>query len=146
MNYIEECLKQAKIALKKNEVPIGAIIIHNGKIIAKAHNIREHSQNALHHAEILAINKACKKLHSWRLNECEMYVSLEPCPMCAGAILNSRLKKLHILCKDHEHGAVLSKYTLLDDGVLNHKTEIEYIETPEAKSILQNFFSTLRKK
>lgn len=146
MNYIEECLKEAKKAYKKGEVPIGAIIIKNDKIISRAHNTREHSQNALHHAEIIAIDKACKKMKSWRLNDCEMYVSLEPCPMCAGAILNARIKKLHILCLDKDHGAVVSKYSLLTDNVLNHTTEIELIDNEDSKKMLQDFFKNLRKK
>ena len=145
-NYIDECMRQAKKAYKKNEVPIGAIIVKNNKIIARAYDKREHSQNALHHAEIIAIDKACKKLKSWRLDDCEMFVSLEPCPMCAGAILNARLKKVTILCLDNNHGAVASKYHLLDDNVLNHKTCVELIDTLEAKQLIQNFFRNIRKK
>lgn len=146
INYIEECINQAKKAYKKNEVPIGAIIVKNGKIIARAYNKREHNQNALHHAEIIAIDNACKKLKSWRLDDCEMYVSLEPCPMCAGAILNARLKKVTILCLDDNHGAVMSKYHLLDDNILNHKTDVDFADTLEAKKLLQTFFKNIRKK
>ena len=145
MNFLNEALKQANIAYKKNEVPIGAVIVKNNKIIARAHNIREKKQNALHHAEILAINKACKKLKSWRLNDCIMYVTLEPCAMCAGAILNSRLNKVVIGCLDSDHGAVVSKYTLLSDGVLNHKTEIEISENEECKALIKSFFKNIRK-
>lgn len=146
MKYLNEAIKQAKIAYRKKEVPIGAIIVKNNKIIARAYNLREKKQNALYHAEILAINKACKKLKSWRLNDCTMYVTLEPCAMCAGAILNSRLNKIVIGCKDSDHGAVVSKYNLLSDGTLNHKTEIEVIENAECKSLLQSFFKEIRKK
>lgn len=146
MNYIEECLKEAEKANKKKEVPIGAIIVKNGKIIARGHNKREHSQNALHHAEIIAINKACKKLKSWRLDGCEMFVSLEPCPMCAGAILNARLNKVTVLCLDENHGAVFSKYRLLSDNVLNHTTQIELTESTQAKALIQSFFKNIRKK
>lgn len=146
MNYLDEALKQAKIAYKKNEVPIGAVIVKNHKIISRAFNTREKSQNALHHAEIIAINKACKKLKSWRLNDCTMYVTLEPCSMCAGAILNSRINKVVIGCLDSDHGAVISKYNLLSDGTLNHKTEIEVVENEECKSLLKSFFKQIRKK
>ena len=146
MNYLEEAIAQASIAYKKKEVPIGAVIVKDNKIIARARNRREKSQNALHHAEILAINKACKKLKSWRLNDCTMYVTLEPCAMCAGAILNARLTKVVIGCLDSNHGAVTSKYSLLSDGTLNHKTEVEILENEECKSLIKSFFKTIRKK
>lgn len=145
MEYMNLAILEAEKALKKDEVPIGAIIVHNGKVIAKAHNLRERKQNATYHAEILAINKACKKLKSWRLSDAEMYVTLEPCPMCAGAILNSRLKKIYVGCLDKEHGAVVSKYTLLQDGVLNHKTEVEVVENMKCKELIQSFFKSHRK-
>ena len=141
-----EAIKEAKKAFNKNEVPIGVVIVKGNKLISKAHNIREKSQNALHHAEILAINKACRKLKSWRLNDCTMYVTLEPCSMCAGAILNARLKKVVIGCLDKNHGAVVSKYQLLSDGTLNHKTEIETNENSECKELITKFFSNLRNK
>lgn len=146
MNYLNLAINQAKKAYKKKEVPIGAVIVRNNKIIAKARNKREKSQNALHHAEIIAINKACKKLKSWRLNDCTLYVTLEPCSMCAGAILNARLGKVVIGCLDTDHGAVVSKYTLLSDGTLNHKTEIEITQNNECKQLIQSFFKSLRKK
>lgn len=145
MNYLDEALKQAKIAYKKKEVPIGAVIVKDNKIIARSHNTREKSQNALHHAEIIAINKACKKLKSWRLNDCTMYVTLEPCAMCAGAILNSRLGKVVIGCLDSDHGAVVSKYSLLSDGTLNHKTEVVVAENEQCKTLIKSFFKNIRK-
>lgn len=146
MNYMEEAYKEGVKAFRKKEIPIGAIIVRNGKIISKAHNTREHSQQAINHAEILAIQKACKKLKTWRLNDCEMYVTLEPCPMCAGAILNSRLKSVHIACLDDKSGAVVSKYSLLDDGVLNHKCNIVIGEDEEkCKNLIKDFFKSLRK-
>lgn len=146
MNYIDICIKEAEKAKKKNEVPIGAVIVKDKKIIARAHNTREKTQNALHHAEIIAINKACKKLKSWRLDGCEMFVSLEPCPMCAGAILNARLEKVTVLCLDENHGAVFSKYHLLSDNVLNHTTQAEFVENKDAKQLVQSFFKSIRKK
>ena len=140
-----EALKLAQIAYKKNEVPIGAVVVRNGKVIAKGYNTREKSQQATNHAEIIAINKACKKLKSWRLNDCEMYVTLEPCAMCAGAILNARIKVVHIACLDPTHGAVVSKYNLLTDGTLNHKTDIIVGEREtEAKQLVKIFFKNLR--
>lgn len=145
MDFMEQAIKQAKKAFDKKEIPIGAVIVHNGKVISRAYNTREHSQQAINHAEILAIKKACKKLKSWRLNNCEMYVTLEPCPMCAGAILNARIDKLHIACLDEKSGAVISKYTLLDDGALNHKCDLAVGEREaECKQLLQLFFKNLR--
>ena len=93
--YMKIALKEAKKAKEKNEVPIGAVIVSEGKIISKAHNLRETKNNSLCHAEIIAINKACKKNKDWRLNECKMYVTLEPCMMCMGAIVESRIKKVY---------------------------------------------------
>ena len=146
IDFMDEAIKQAQLAYNKNEVPIGAVIVYNNKIIAKAYNNRERTQQAINHAEIIAIKKACKKLHSWRLNECDMYVTLEPCAMCAGAILNARLKSVHIACPDDAHGAVISKYNLLSDGTLNHKTEIVVGEREtEAKKLIKLFFKNLRK-
>lgn len=137
----------AQRAFKIGEVPVGAVIVQNSKIIAKAYNKKEKTKNALYHAEIIAVNKACKKLHSWRLNDCEMYVTLEPCPMCAGAILSSRIKKLHIATLDDKYGAVVSKYELLNDNNLNHKTEIVLGECKkESEELLNSFFKTLRIK
>lgn len=143
---MEKALELAQKAYKKNEVPIGAVIVKDNKIISKGFNNREKSQQAINHAEIIAIKKACKKLKSWRLNDCDMYVTLEPCSMCAGAILNARLKSIHIACTDEIHGAVVSKYKLLSDGTLNHKTEIVVGENEkEAKELIQSFFKNLRK-
>ena len=105
MDFMNEALKLAKKAYNKQEVPIGAVIVKNNKIISKGFNNREKTQQAINHAEIIAIKKASKKLHSWRLDDCEMYVTLEPCSMCAGAILNARIKTVHIACLDDKHGA-----------------------------------------
>ncbi len=94
--FMKEALKEAKKAYKKLEVPVGTVIVKNGEIIARAYNQKESKKNATKHAEIIAIEKACKKIDNWRLNDCELYVTLEPCPMCAGAIMNSRIKKVYI--------------------------------------------------
>lgn len=98
--FMKEALKEAVKAYDKLEVPVGAVIVKDGKIIARAHNVKEEKKDTTKHAEILAISKASKKLESWRLTDCEMYVTLEPCPMCAGALIQSRIKKVYIGTKD----------------------------------------------
>ena len=145
--FLDEAIKEAKKALAKDEVPIGAVIVKDGKIIARGHNIREKSQNALKHAEIIAIEKACKKLKSWRLDGCEIFVSLEPCPMCAGAISNARIEKLTYGCKEKTSQDNLCE-TILTSERLNHKTEIVFDQSKENEiaEILSQFFKNKRKK
>ena len=118
-------LKEAKKAYDKLEVPVGAVIVKDGKIIAKAHNQKETKFDTTKHAEILAIQKASKKLNSWRLIDCEMYVTLEPCPMCAGAIIQSRIKKVYFGVQDEKTGAVGSKLNLFKDFTFNHNVEFD---------------------
>ncbi|MBO5142254.1 MAG: nucleoside deaminase [Clostridia bacterium] len=145
--FMREALKEAKKAEEKLEVPIGVVIVKDDKIIARAHNLREVKKNAVAHAEILAIQKACKKVDAWRLNECEMYITLEPCPMCAGAILNSRIKKVYIGTLEPRSGAAGSKINLFEDYNYNHVVEYEIgILEEECKGIIQKFFKKLRKK
>ena len=144
--FMKEALKEAKKAYNKLEIPVGAVIVKDGKIIARAHNIKEEKQDTTKHAEIIAIQKASKKLGSWRLIDCEMYVTLEPCSMCAGAIINSRLKKIYIGTRDEKTGAVGSVLNLLEDYKFNHKVEIESgIMQKECEKILKDFFKELRK-
>ncbi len=144
--YMKEAIKEAIKAYKIEEVPVGAIIVKDGKIIARAHNKKETKKNATSHAEILAIQKACKKLESWRLTDCEMYVTLEPCSMCAGALINARIKKVYIGTEDTKTGACGSVLNLLEDYKFNHKIEIEkYILKDECEKILKDFFKMLRK-
>ncbi len=144
---MREALKEAKKALEIEEVPVGAVIVKDGKVIAKAHNEKETKKNSTCHAEILAIQKACKKLDSWRLIDCEMYVTLEPCPMCAGALINSRIKKLYIGTSDEKTGACGSVLNLLEDYKFNHKIEIEkYVLKEEAEALLKDFFKFLRER
>lgn len=138
-NFMNEALKEAKRAKHENEIPIGAVIVIDDKIISRGHNKREKSQNAIHHAEIIAIDKACKKLKSWRLENATMYVTLEPCPMCAGAIANARIKKVVYGAKDKSSTDNLCE-TILSSTRLNHKVEIAYEETPECSQILTDFF------
>ena len=142
---MEEAFKEAQKALNKDEVPIGAVIVKDGKIVARGRNDREKSQNALKHAEIIAIDKACKKLKSWRLDECEIYVTLEPCPMCAGAIANARISKVVYGAKETTSEDNLCEL-ILKSNRLNHKPNIEYRENKFCKDILQDFFKNKRKK
>ena len=144
--FMKAALKEAKKAYEKLEVPVGAVIVKDGKIIARAHNLKETKFDTTKHAEILAIQKASKKLNSWRLIDCEMYVTLEPCSMCAGALINSRIKKVYIGASDSKTGAVGSVFNLLEDYTFNHKVEYEKgVLQDECESILKEFFKELRK-
>ena len=144
--FMKEALKEARKAYSKLEVPVGAVIVKNGEIIARAHNLKETKTDTTKHAEILAIQKASKKLKSWRLLDCEMYVTLEPCSMCAGAIINSRIKKLYIGAQDEKTGAAGSVLNLFEDFTFNHKVEVEKnILKDECEEILKRFFKELRK-
>lgn len=143
--YMQIALSMAKKAYKKNEVPIGAVIVCKDKIIAKAYNTRNKSQNAINHAEVLAIKKACKKLKSWRLVDCDIYVTLEPCFMCAGAILNARIKNLYFGAYDKTSKTNLLN-TILNDERLNHKTQAQGgILKQECQILLEQFFKEKRK-
>lgn len=143
--FMQKALEQAKIAYKKNEVPIGAVIVKDNKIIATGYNLREKKQNATMHAEIIAINKACKKLKSWRLSDCDIYITLEPCLMCLGAILNARIKNLYFGAFDKSHSSISSHQELLSKSVLNHKIIIEGgILQVECSQILSDFFEKAR--
>lgn len=142
--FMYEALALAKEALDNNEVPVGAVIVKNGEIIAVERNRREEKQNALSHAEIEAINSACKKINSWRLDDCEMYVTLEPCPMCAGAIINARIKTLVFGAYDFKAGSIDSVVNLCEYPY-NHKPEIYGgICEEECLSVLQEFFKGIR--
>lgn len=144
--FMLEALKEAKKAYNKLEVPVGAVIVKDGQIIARAHNLKESKKDTTKHAEILAIQKASKKLNSWRLLDCEMYVTLEPCTMCAGAIIQARVGKLYIGTMDYKTGACGSVLNVLEDYPFNHKVEYETgILKEECENILQEFFKELRK-
>lgn len=145
--YMKEALKQAQKTYEKEEVPVGAVIVKDGKVIARAYNQKEEKQDTTHHAEILAIQKASKKLKSWRLTGCEMYVTLEPCSMCAGAIIQARIKKVYIGTMDYKTGACGSVLNLFKDYTFNHQVEVETGIMQEAcEKILQDFFKMLREK
>ncbi len=142
---MKEALKQAQKAYDKLEVPVGAVIVKDGKIIAKAYNQKEYKNDTTNHAEILAIKKASKKLGSWRLIDCDMYVTLEPCSMCAGALIQSRIRKVYIGALDAKTGACGSVLNLLQDYEFNHKVDVETgILEDECEAILKNFFKKLR--
>ncbi len=143
-SFIDLAIEQAKKAFKKNEVPIGAVIVKNNKVISCGYNNREKSQIATNHAEIIAINKACKKLHSWRLDDCDLYVTLEPCPMCAGAILNARIKNVYVGAKNTNNNKNLCQEILNNSLLLNHKTNLFFLENEECKTLLSNFFKSKR--
>ena len=143
--FMKEALKEAKKAYKKLEVPVGVVIVKNEKIIARAYNQKEGKKSPTKHAEITAIEKACKTLKNWRLNDCEMYVTLEPCPMCAGAIVNSRIKKIYIGAMEQKSGACGSKLNLLQEYDFETKVEIETgIMKEECQNILKSFFKEIR--
>lgn len=143
--FMKEALKEAKKAYNKLEVPVGCVIVKEGKIIARTHNLKETKLDTTKHAEMLAIQKASQKLKAWRLLDCEMYVTLEPCSMCAGAIINSRIKKLYIGTMDEKTGAGGSVLNLFEDYTFNHKVEVETgIMKEECEKILKDFFKELR--
>lgn len=145
--YMKEALKQAKKAYEKGEIPVGAIIVKDNKIIARAYNEKEYKFDTTKHAEILAIQKASKKLKSWRLTDCDMYVTLEPCSMCAGALIQSRIRKVYIGTMDEKTGACGSVLNLLEDYTFNHQVEVEKnILQPECERLLKSFFKEIRNK
>ena len=145
--FMNAAIKEALKAAQKDEVPIGAVIVVDGKIIARAHNLMEKTQIATAHAEVLAINKACKKLKSWRLDNAEMYITVEPCAMCAGAIANARIKKVYFGAYESKSGCAESKYPVLTDNGLNHSTEfIGGVEQEICANIIKNYFKAKRSK
>ena len=143
--YMQMALQQAEKAVSMDEVPVGAVIVRNGQIIASGCNSREIQKSAIAHAEINAIKNACDFLGGWRLIGCEMYVTLEPCVMCAGAILQARIEKLYIGTLDPKGGAVGSKLNILEDFAFNHRCEVEKgILEAECSKILKDFFKNKR--
>lgn len=145
--YMKEAIKQAKKAWKIKEVPIGCIIVYKGKVIARGYNRRNADKNTLSHAELNAIKKASRKLGDWRLDDCEMYVTLEPCQMCAGAIVQSRIKKIYIGCMNKKAGCAGSIINLLQMNEFNHQVEIyKGVLEKECSSMLTDFFRELREE
>ena len=146
-SFMKQAVKQAKKAYDKMETPIGCVIVHEDKIIARGYNKRNMKKNTLAHAEILAINKASKVLGDWRLEDCTMYVTLEPCPMCAGAIVQARIPRVVIGSMNPKAGCAGSVLNLLQQDGLNHQVEItKGVLAEECSGLMTSFFRELRKK
>lgn len=145
--YMYEAIKEAKKAEEIGEVPIGAVIVYKDEVIAKGHNVRETTQTTLSHAELIAIEKANGIIGSWRLEDCTLYVTLEPCPMCAGAIVQSRIKRVVFGATDHKSGCAGTIINLLQEERFNHQVEINSgVLQEECSALLTAFFRTLRLK
>ena len=146
IKYMKEALKEAKKAELLDEVPIGCVIVKDDKVIARGHNIRESKKNPIGHAEIIAISKASKKLNSWRLENCDIYVTLEPCIMCSGAIIQSRIKHIYFGAFDPKGGALGSSIDVLKANNINHHPEVTSgVLQEECSSIISNYFKSKRK-
>lgn len=144
-HYMALAIEEAKKAAAIGEVPIGAVIVHNDEVIGHAHNLRETSKNAVTHAELMAIQQSCEQLDNWRLENTTIYVTLEPCPMCAGAILQSRIPRVVYGARDVKAGCVHSLYNLLNDSRFNHECEVtEGVLAEQCGQLLTEFFQQLR--
>jgi len=144
--YMQAALQEAIKAEQKDEVPVGAVVVYQDKIIARAHNLRETKQSFEAHAEFLAMKKAANKIGSWRLEDCDVYVTMEPCPMCAGAMIQARIRSLFYAASDPKAGVVDSVMKLFEFP-FNHKVNVESgLLADESKEIVQRFFKKLRTK
>ena len=147
VSFMKLALQQARHASQRGEVPVGAVVVHDGQIVGRAYNRREEMQSPLAHAEILALDAASQELGHWRLTNCDLYVTLEPCIMCAGAILQGRLRRLIFGCLDPKAGAVRSLYRLCEDQRLNHQVPATTgVLAEECATVLSDFFSSLREQ
>jgi tRNA(adenine34) deaminase len=144
MDYMNVAYKEALKALKIDEVPVGAVIVKDNKIIAKGYNKKEMNNNVLGHAELIAISKACKKLGTWRLSGCEIYVTLEPCSMCLSALIQSRIGKIYYGAIDPKSGAIQGAFDLQSVGKFNHYIDCEYLENPVCGNVLKDYFKAKR--
>ena len=145
--YMTIALKEAMKAYKKNEVPVGCVIVYNDKIIAKAHNTRQYTKRATNHAEIIAINKACKKLKSWMLDDTSIYITLEPCLMCTGAIMQARIKNVIYGAFEPKHGALGSVLDISKINGFNHSINCKPgVMATQSQDLLKSFFKQLRNK
>jgi len=145
--YMLEAIEEAKKAEEKHEVPIGAVVVIGGEIVGRAHNLRETAQRSIAHAELLAIDEACQKTGSWRLEDATLYVTLEPCPMCAGSIIMSRVKRVVFGAYDPKGGCVGTLMNLLQDERFNHRAEVVGgVMEEECGRFLTDFFRSLRAK
>lgn len=144
---MQAALAEARQAELLGEVPIGAVVVYQGQIVGRGHNMREHFQDATYHAEMLAIMEACTTLGSWRLTGCELYVTLEPCIMCAGAMINARIDHLYYAAPDPKAGGVTSLYQLLNDQRLNHQVTVHAgLLADQAAQMLRDFFRAIRRR
>jgi tRNA(adenine34) deaminase len=144
---MQEALKEAQKAFIQKEIPVGAVVVLNHQIIGHGHNQTESKQSTLFHAELVALRQASRRMHNWRLSNCELYVTLEPCTMCAGAIMLSRIRRLIYATPDPKAGAVQSTIAVLDNPALNHRVEvIQNILSKESSDLLKSFFKQLRQK
>jgi len=147
IKYMKMALAEARKAYQRAEVPIGAVVVCDDQVVGRGFNLREQTQDPTSHAEMIALREAAKNEASWRLEDCQLYVTLEPCPMCAGAILQSRIKRLVYGASDPKAGAVKSLYQLLDDDRFNHQVEVEAgVMEAESAQLLKDFFRDLRKR
>jgi len=145
IGYMRRALAAAEQAAGRGEVPVGAVVVVGDDIIAIAHNERETGSDPTAHAEILALRRAAAALGRWRLTDAEMFVTMEPCPMCAGALVNARVRRLYFGCEDPKAGAVRTLYNLVEDSRLNHRVEvIPGVLATEGAALLRGFFSRLR--
>jgi len=148
IKYMQMALAEARKAYQRAEVPIGAVVVCNDQVVGRGFNLREQTQDPTSHAEMIALREAAANEDSWRLEDCQLYVTLEPCPMCAGAILQSRIKRLVYGASDPKAGAVRSLYQLLDDNRFNH--QVEEVEAgvleKESAQLLKDFFRELRQR
>lgn len=143
--FMKMAINEAMKAAAEDEVPVGAVIVKDGKVIAKGHNTRQKTQNAVNHAEVVAIQKACKKLGSWRLDGCDLYVTLEPCPMCAGAVINSRMRAVFFGAADPKAGCAGTLCNLPADERFNHRAQVcGGIMSDECAKLLSEFFKKKR--
>lgn len=145
--YMQQAYKEALKAYNKKDVPVGCVIVHNDKIIARGHNLRNDKKNVLYHAEIIAIDKACKKLHKWILDDCTLYVTVEPCIMCAGTILQARVKRLVYGAPQQRYGCIESMMHLFTDYDFNNCPIVDSgIMKEEVQSLLKTFFEEMREE
>lgn len=145
--FMKSAIKEARKAMAINEVPVGAVIVKDGKIIARAHNIKEKKDCSIYHAEIVAIQKACKVIGDWRLNDCDIFVTLEPCPMCAGALINSRIGNIYFGAYDERAGCCGTMYNLPCDPRFNHRPNVEGgILQEECAQVLVEYFKLKRQQ
>jgi tRNA(adenine34) deaminase len=144
-HFMTLAIEQAQEAAKMGEVPVGAVVVHEGRVIGRGHNRKETANDPTAHAEILALREAAARIRSWRLCDATLYVTLEPCPMCAGALVNARIQRLVYGCEDPKAGAVHSLFSLCEDPRLNHRIQVvRGVKAETCTALLKDFFTRLR--